>query len=101
MVMKLSELRPGMENKDLKVKIVDLHEPRVVESNTGYEHTIVEGTVKDETDKLDLTVWNEKIEEEMTNISKGDRVLLKNTFITSFKGDLAVNVGRDSSITKL
>lgn len=99
--MNLSDLRPGMEDKDIEVEIVELQEPRVVESNTGFEHTIVEGSIRDDTAQLDLTVWNEKIEEELDGINEGDKVILKNTFITSFKGELAVNVGRESNITKL
>jgi replication factor A1 len=99
LIMKLSELRPGMENVDLHVKLLSLEKVREVTTYTGLKHNIVEGDISDETGRMNLTVWNEKIEE-LSNITAGDEVFLKNCFISSFKGDLSVNVGRDSSIIK-
>ena len=98
-IMKLSELRPGMENVDLHVKLLSLDEMKEVTTYTGLKHNIVEGEISDETGRMNLTVWNEQIEG-LSAVKTGDDVFLKNCFISSFKGDLAVNVGRDSSITK-
>jgi ssDNA-binding replication factor A large subunit len=60
----------------------------------------VEGIIKDETDEVGLTVWEDKIEK-LSGIKSGDEVELKDTFITSFQGSLSVNVGRDSNIEKV
>ena len=98
--MKLSELRPGMEELELKVRLLDLNESREVETYSGLKHTIVEGKVTDGTDTLDFTVWNEAIEK-LDKIKPGDNIQLLNAFITSYKGDLAVNIGRESEINKI
>jgi ssDNA-binding replication factor A large subunit len=98
--MKLSELKPGMEHKDFQLHILCIDKPKVVTSKTGYEFTIVEGKVKDDTSEINLTVWDDKITE-LEGIQIGDEVILKNTFITSFKGELAINIGRDSQIIKV
>jgi ssDNA-binding replication factor A large subunit len=95
--MMFSELRPGMEGLTLVVNLLSLEEPKEVESYSGVKHTIVEGKVTDGTDKLDFTVWNESIEK-LSGLKPGDKVKLVNAFITSFKGELAVNVGRESEI---
>jgi replication factor A1 len=97
--MKLNGLRPGMEKVDLRVKVLRLKEPRRVTTNTGITHVLVEGEVEDETGKLGLTVWNELIEQ-LKGIDAGSTVDLRNCFITSFRGVLSVNVGRDSKIEK-
>jgi len=97
--MKLKELRPGMEKVDLRVKVLRLDEPRQVTSNSGITHTLVEGEVEDETGRMSLTVWNELIEQ-LTGIEEGNTVDLLGCFITSFKGVLSVNVGRDSEIIR-
>ncbi len=97
--MKLNELRPGMENLELSVEILSIGEPREVETYTGLKHTLVEGEVKDETGSLGLTVWNESISE-LENVKPGDSAILVNCFITSFKGVLSINVGRESKIIK-
>ncbi|TRO50684.1 hypothetical protein E2P71_10100 [Candidatus Bathyarchaeota archaeon] len=97
--MKLNELRPGMENLELSVEILSIGEPREVETYTGLKHMLVEVEVKDETDSIGLTVWNESIAE-LENVKPGDAAKLVNCFITSFKGVLSINVGRESKITK-
>jgi replication factor A1 len=97
--MKLSELRPGMENLTLDVELTSVEEPREVETYTGTKHTLVEGTVKDESGSVGLTVWNEKIGE-LGEVKPGERLRLVNVFITSYKGTLSVNIGRDSSVEK-
>ncbi len=97
--MKLSELRPGMEDVELEVEFMSLEEPRKVTTYSGLEHTLVEGVVSDGSVEMGLTVWNEKIEE-LEGIEAGDTLRLVGCFITSFKGELSVNVGRDSEIQK-
>lgn len=97
--LKLSELRPGMENVELIVELISLEEPRKVTTYSGLEHTLVEGLVKDGSGSMKLTVWNEKIEE-LEGIEAGDTLKLVDCFVTSFKGELSVNVGRDSGIQR-
>lgn len=98
--MRLSELRPGMEELMLTVKLLSLEGPREVETYTGFKHIIVEGKVSDGSDELDFTVWNESIDK-LEEIEPGNKLKLVKVFITSYKGDLAVNVGRESEIIKL
>ena len=95
--MKLKDLRPGMEHVDIQVRLVGLEEPREVETNYGVTHVLVEGQVEDDSGGMRLTVWNEKIEL-MDGVKVGDTVELKDCFITSFRGVLSINVGRDSEI---
>lgn len=95
--MKLNELRPGMENLELEVEIIKIGNPREVETYSGLKHTIVECEIKDGTKTMGLTVWNET-RGELDKIKPNDIVLLFNCFITSFKGILSVNIGRESKI---
>ena len=96
--MILKELRPGMENINLRVKLLNLNDPREVPTNYGVTHTIVEGIVEDESGKIGLTIWNEKIEA-LEGILSDSMIELKNCFITSFKGVISINLGRDSEIS--
>ena len=91
-----------MENVDLIVKVLRLDDPKEVETNYGITHTLVEGMVEDESKKMKLTVWNELILQlKQVGVEMGDIVELRNCFITSFKGVLSVNVGRDSEIIRI
>jgi ssDNA-binding replication factor A large subunit len=97
---KLGELRPGMEHLNFKVKIAKIKETRKVKTFTGVEHSILEGEISDDANSISFAVWNEKIE--LFNVlSVGDMVELTDCFVTSFKGVLQVNVGRDSYATKV
>ena len=98
--MKIKGLRPGMEGVDLEVSILRLEEQREVTAHSGITHFIVEGEVEDDSGSIRLTVWNESIEQLM-DVNLGNRLELKNCFITSFKGVLSVNVGRDSKVLQL
>jgi ssDNA-binding replication factor A large subunit len=88
-----------MEDVELVVELISLEEPREVKTYSGLEHTLVEGIVSDGSGEMGLTVWNEKIEE-LEGIEAGDALRLVGCFITSFKGELSVNVGRDSGINR-
>ena len=98
--MKLNELRPGMENLELRIELLSIGEPREVETYSGLKHTIVECEIKDNTTTMGLTVWNDTIEE-LKKVEPGEKVILTNCFITSFKGVLSVNIGRESKIKPL
>ena len=86
-----------MDHVDIQVRLVDLEEPREVETNYGVTHVLAEGQVEDDSGGMRLTVWNEKIEQ-IDGVNVGDTMELKDCFITSFKGVLSINVGRDSEI---
>ena len=95
--MGLGDLRPGMEHVDATVRLLSLEEPREVLTSYGVTHVLVEGEVEDESGRMRLTVWNEKIQE-LEGKKVGSLVDLKDCFVTSFKGELSINVGRDSEI---
>jgi len=86
-----------MEHVDATVRLLSLEEPREVLTSYGVTHVLVEGEVEDESGRMRLTVWNEKIQE-LEGKKVGSLVDLKDCFVTSFKGELSINVGRDSEI---
>ncbi len=97
---KLSELRPGMEHLTFRVKVTSVVGVRNVKSYSGVEHSILEGEISEGTASISFAVWNEKIEL-FKEIVAGDTVELMDCFVTSFKGVLQVNVGRDSDAKKV
>lgn len=98
--MNLGDLRPGMEDLDLEVTVVSLEEQREVETHRGIKHVLVDGVVKDDFASRELTVWNDSIAL-LEGVKPGDKVRFLNCFISSYKGVLSVNVGRESGIEKL
>ncbi len=88
-----------MEHLHFKVKITKNIGVRKVKTYSGVEHSILEGEINDKVSSISFAVWNEKIEL-FNNISVGDSVELTDCFVTSYKGVLQVNVGRDSGVQK-
>ncbi len=97
--VKISDLRPGMDHLNLRVKVTSLKEVRTVKTYTGLEHSLLEGEVSDGEGTIGFVVWNEKIDL-FSGLRVGDTVEMTNAFVTSFRGILQVNVGRDSDAKK-
>ena len=97
---RLGELRPGMEHLNFTVTISKMMGVRKVKTYTGVEHAILEGEITDGQSTISFAVWNEKTDL-FSGIKVGDRVEIMNCFVTSFKGVLQVNVGRDSDARKI
>jgi ssDNA-binding replication factor A large subunit len=92
-------LRPGMEHLDFHVKVTRIDGVRVVKTYSGMEHRLLEGEVSDGSSSLGFVAWNEKIEQ-FQGVEAGNSLELRNCFVTSFKGVLQINVGRDSDAKK-
>ena len=97
---RIAELRPGMEHLNFKVKITKLTGVRNVKTFSGVEHSILEGEISDGTSTISFAAWNEIIEL-FKGIPIGDSVELTECFVTSYKGILQVNVGRESGVKKV
>ena len=95
--MNLAKLRPGMEEVTLIVKVLRLDDPREITTSYDFTHRILDGEIEDDTGIMGLTVWNEQIEK-FDKIKLGQTVKLVDCFISSFKGELSVNVGRESNV---
>ncbi|MBS7659293.1 MAG: OB-fold nucleic acid binding domain-containing protein [Candidatus Bathyarchaeia archaeon] len=89
--MKIKELRNGMKHVNVEGKIVDKSEPReVVSRYQGTTHTVANAVIADETGKIKLTLWNDQIDQ----VNVNDNVKIENGYVTSFRGELQLNVGK-------
>jgi len=89
-----------MEHLEFRVKVTKIMEVRKVKTYSGVEHSILEGEISDGTSGIGFAAWNEKIDF-FKEIIVGDDVELTDCFVTSFKGVLQINVGRDSEVKKV
>jgi len=95
--LKINELRIGMSNINLTVKVVDVSEPRSVRTKMGYQTRVATATIEDETGKIPLTLWGRQIDE----IGEGDMIEIKDGFVSEFRGELQLNVPRKGQIIKV
>jgi len=90
-ILKINELRDGMKRIEVEAEVVEKGNPRQVMSRYKDEaYTVADAVVQDETGTVKLTLWNEQIDQ----INQGDKIKVENGYITSFRGEIQLNVGK-------
>lgn len=89
--MKISELQAGMKSVDVEGKILEVSEPKLVRSKiTGRVNRVATAILADETGEINLALWNEQIDA----VKPEDMVRIENGYVTEFRGQKQLNVGR-------
>jgi len=89
--LKIKELRDGMRRVDVVAKVVQKSDVREVRSRYKDEtYRVADALIDDETGTIKLTLWNEQIDQ----VNVNDMVKVENGYITSFRGEIQLNVGR-------
>ncbi|MGQ9551469.1 MAG: OB-fold nucleic acid binding domain-containing protein [Candidatus Bathycorpusculaceae bacterium] len=89
--MKIKDLRNGMKRVSIEAKVTEKSDPREVLSRFKDEtYKVATATVADETGSIKLTLWNEQINQ----VNVNDTVKVENGYVTSFRGELQLNVGK-------
>lgn len=85
-----------MKNVTLEARIIEKTEAHEVLSRFKDEtYKVATAIIEDETGKIKLTLWNEQI-----NIVKiNDKIKLDGAYVSSFRGELQLNVGRNGVLT--
>ncbi len=96
--MKIKELQTGMKRVEVEADVVDKGNTRQVQSRmSGETFNVADVVVQDETGNMKLTLWNEQIDQ----VNVGDRIKIENGYVTSFKGEIQLNVGKYGKLTIL
>ncbi|MCD6445638.1 DNA-binding protein [Candidatus Bathyarchaeota archaeon] len=94
--MKIKELRNGMKHVNVEAKVVEKSEPReVVSRYRNTTHRVATAVISDETGTIKLTLWNEQIGQ----VNVDDTVKVENGYVTSFRGEIQLNVGKYGKLT--
>ena len=94
--MNIAELRNGDKRVSVEAKVLEKGTPRQVVSRSGTEtFTVADAVVSDDSGKIKLTLWNEQI----AQVNINDRIRIENGYVTSFKGEVQLNVGKYGKMT--
>ena len=86
--MKVRDIKPGMENITLTVRVISVSRPRKVMTKYG-EALVANAVVADETGEIILNLWRDQV-----NIVKpGYIIRIENAFARQFKDRIELNVG--------
>ncbi|AAY80337.1 OB-fold nucleic acid binding domain-containing protein [Sulfolobus acidocaldarius] len=95
MVDKVNSLKPGMENVNITVRVIEASEPRVIQTKNG-TRTISEAVVGDETGRIKLTLWGNLA----GTIKSGSVIKIANAWTTAYKGKVQLNAGSKSNVSE-
>jgi replication factor A1 len=96
--LKIKELQNGMKRVEVEASVVDKGDTRQVQSRYKDEmYNVADAMVQDDTGTIKLTLWNEQID--MVNV--GDNIKIENGYVTSFKGEIQLNVGKYGKLSIL
>lgn len=85
-----------MRQVDIEAKVVEKSPTREVMSRYKNEtYRVATAVVSDGSGQIKLTLWNENIEK----VSENDTVKVENGYVTSFRGEIQLNVGRLGQLT--
>ena len=94
--MKVSELKSGSKEVDIEGKITEIAETREVMTRFGGASRVANAGFTDDSGKtIKLSLWNDDIDK----VSVDDNVKIENGYVTSFRGELQLNVGRYGKLT--
>jgi replication factor A1 len=85
-----------MKRVNVEAKIVEKGNPREVVSRFKDEtYKVADAVVADETGSIKLTLWNEQIDQ----VNVNDKVKIENGYVTTFRGEVQLNVGKYGKLT--
>jgi replication factor A1 len=85
-----------MRRVDVEAKVIEKSQAREVTSRYKNEtYQVADALIRDDTGQIKLTLWNEQIEQ----VKENDSVKIENGYVTSFRGEIQLNVGRFGKLT--
>ena len=81
---------------DIEGKVTDKSETREVTSRFKNEtYKVASAVIADETGTVKLTLWNEQIDQ----VNVGNIVKIGNGYVSSFRGEIQLNIGKFGKLT--
>jgi ssDNA-binding replication factor A large subunit len=91
--MKISEIKRGMSGISLTAKVVDISDPRHVQTKYG-RRSVADATLEDETGQISMSLW----ENQINSVAIGDKVTVSGAYVTEFRDKLQLNIPKTGKI---
>jgi len=80
-----------MKRVDIEAQVTEKAPTReVISKYKDVVLRVADTTIQDETGTIKLTLWNEQIEQ----VNVNDKIKIENGYVTSFKDEIQLNIGR-------
>ncbi|MGD8505903.1 MAG: hypothetical protein PVF15_04490 [Candidatus Bathyarchaeota archaeon] len=92
--MQIADLKAGMKKINLRARVIEISKPKLVQTRFFDYVAFANATLADETGKIDLPLWNGRI----NTISIDDIVQIKNANVIMFRGEKQLRIGRNGRL---
>src|SRR3989338_3038437 len=92
--MKVSELRARSPVDEIVLEIVSKEEPRSFATEKASGRVCNCAGADDTGDEVKITLWNEQIDQ----FNEGDKVKIKNGWVSEYKGQIQLGTGKKGTI---
>jgi len=89
--------KPQNRLEPIEGVIDTISEPRTVNLRTGGQAQVADAILKDDTGQIKLTLWDAQIK----MVKPGSKVKIENGYVTTFKGENSLNVGKYGKLNVL
>ena len=89
--------KPQNRLEPIEGVIDTISEPRTVNLRTGGQAQVADAVLKDDTGQIKLTLWDAQIK----MVKPGSKVKIENGYVTTFKGENSLNVGKYGKLSVL
>jgi hypothetical protein len=93
----IQNLRHGMNKVNVRAEVLELQKPQLVHTQYGNSVMLTNASIADETGKVRLCLWGEKI----NSVVVGDSVQITHASVRTFKGERQLSLGRVGTIEVL
>ncbi len=94
--MKISDLQVKMGNAEVEGEIVEKADAREF-SKFGKTGRVANAVLQDDSGKVKLSLWNEQVDQ----VSVGDRIRIKNGYVSEWQGEMQLSTGRMGTLEVL
>ncbi|RLG22377.1 single-stranded DNA-binding protein [Methanosarcinales archaeon] len=94
--VKIGSLTPESRNVNLLVKVLDVGEPKDIETRYGTKH-LAEATIADDSASMLMTLWEDQVDQ----VQEGDVLEIENAYISLVRGSMRLNLGRYGKMRKV
>ena len=93
--MNIKELTDGATSVEItECEVISKGDTRTVHTRYGTDAQVADIRIKDETDEITLSLWNDDI----AKVDVGTKLKISNGYTNSYKGEVKLNVGKHGTL---
>ncbi len=95
-ITKIKELTPESRRVNVLAKVLEIGEPKEINTRFGEAKSVTEVVIADDTGKIKLSLWGEQA----SSVKDGSMLHVDNGYISLVRGQMRLNVGKYGNLNE-